>query len=122
MVTGVAPSISALIEFPADDDRRARRFWEGVLGVSLRERTAQEGEGWQAGAGELRVGVHERGAGPGDRFSLPYFAVADLAGALARVAELGGTVIHPGERFAVCRDSEGSPFGLGAEPLGSEPE
>jgi hypothetical protein len=26
---------------------------------------------------------------------------------------LGGAVIHPGERWAICRDSEGSPFGLG---------
>ncbi len=105
----------SLVEFPADDARRARRFWEGLLGLPLQERTAEEGEGWQSQGAEARIGVHERGAGPGDRFSLPYFAVADLAGALARVVELGGTVIHPGERFAVCRDSEGSPFGLEAE-------
>jgi len=25
-----------LIEFPADDPKRARRFWSGVLGVELR--------------------------------------------------------------------------------------
>lgn len=107
--------LSALVEFPADDAERARRFWEGVLGVSLHARGGEEGEGWVAGGGETRIGVHERGAGPGDRFSLPYLRVADLSGALARVAELGGMVIHPGERFAVCRDSEGSPFGLEAE-------
>ena len=36
-----------------------------------------------------------------------------------RVRELGGEVIHPGARWAVCRDSEGSPFGLAAtEPGG----
>jgi hypothetical protein len=28
------------------------------------------------------------------------------------VIALGGAVVHPGERWAVCRDSEGSPFGL----------
>jgi predicted enzyme related to lactoylglutathione lyase len=28
------------------------------------------------------------------------------------VVELGGDVVHPGERIAVCRDSEGNPFGL----------
>jgi hypothetical protein len=28
------------------------------------------------------------------------------------VRALGGSVVHPGERWAVCRDSEGSPFGL----------
>ena len=35
--------------------------------------------------------------------------------ALSRVTELGGSVIHPGERWAICRDSEGSPFALAAE-------
>ena len=29
-----------------------------------------------------------------------------------RIVELGGDVVHPGERFAICRDSEGNPFGL----------
>ena len=48
--------------------------------------------------------------------SLPYLTVPDLPAALARVVELGGDVIHPGERWAICRDSEGSPFGLGAAP------
>ena len=37
---------------------------------------------------------------------------ADLAATLERVVSLGGSVVHPGERFAICRDSEGSPFGL----------
>jgi hypothetical protein len=32
--------------------------------------------------------------------------------ALDRVVELGGSVVHPGERWSICRDSEGSPFGL----------
>jgi hypothetical protein len=38
--------------------------------------------------------------------------VDDLPGALARVPELGGTVIHPGDKWAICKDSEGSPFAL----------
>ena len=59
-------------------------------------------------------GVHERGRGPGDTFSLPYFEVDDLAAALEQVGSLGGTVIHPGERWAICKDSEGTPFGLAA--------
>jgi predicted enzyme related to lactoylglutathione lyase len=104
----------ALIEFPADDPERARRFWESLLGLDLRERAAEQGSGWQAGDQGVALGVHERGAGPGDRFSLPYFAVDDLPAALERVKTLGGTLIHPGEKFAVCRDSEGSPFGLSA--------
>jgi predicted enzyme related to lactoylglutathione lyase len=104
----------ALIEFPADDPERALRFWGGLLGAELAERADDEGSGWQTHASEPAVGVHERGRGPGDSFSLPYFEVADIAAALERVAELGGSVVHPGERWAICRDSEGSPFALSA--------
>ena len=105
-----------LIEFPADDADRARRFWQGVLGAELAPRTADAGSGWETEDGGLRLGVHERGPGPGDTASLPYFSVADIAVALERVSELGGSVIHPGERWAICRDSEGSPFALAATP------
>jgi predicted enzyme related to lactoylglutathione lyase len=103
-----------LIEFPADDPNRARRFWTGVLGVELVDRSGAEGEGWQTASGAPMLGVHERGKGPGDTHSLPYFEVDDVEAALQRVRELGGEVIHPGARWAVCRDSEGSPFGLAA--------
>ncbi len=102
----------SLVEFPADDPERARLFWEGLLGRPLAEREAEEGQGRQTRGDAVAVGVHERGRGPGDRVSLPYFAVADVSEALERVQELGGEVIHPGERWAICRDSEGSPFGL----------
>jgi predicted enzyme related to lactoylglutathione lyase len=101
-----------LIEFPADDADRARRFWSGLLGVELAERSDAEGRGWQTRGGALVLGIHERGAGPGDTASLPYFTVADMQAALERVTAVGGSVIHPGSRWAICRDSEGSPFGL----------
>ena len=107
-------------EFPADDPARARRFWSELLGGELRERSETEGRGWQTHASDTVVGVHERGTGPGDTVSLPYFAVNDLAAALQRVQELGGSVIHPGSRWAICRDSEGSPFGLAVEPVAAD--
>ena len=108
-------SLVALVEFPADDPERARRFWAGVLGTTLEPRVEEEeGEGWQTHDAAAALGLHPRGPGPGDRVSLPYFRVVDLPAALARVEELGGSIIHPGGRWAVCRDSEGSPFGLTA--------
>jgi predicted enzyme related to lactoylglutathione lyase len=105
-----------LIEFPADDPERARRFWQGVLGVDLTPRPVEAGSGWEAENDNLRLGVHHRGPGPGDTACLPYFTVAELDTTLERVRELGGSVIHPGDRWAVCRDSEGSPFALAAAP------
>jgi predicted enzyme related to lactoylglutathione lyase len=105
-----------LIEFPADDAERACRFWNGVLGAELAPRKGGEGAGWELDSDGLRLGVHERGPGPGDTAALPYLTVADLPDTLRRVEELGGSVIHPGERWAVCRDSEGSPFALAAGP------
>ncbi len=107
------------IEFPADDPERARRFWAGLLGVELQPREDGEGEGWQTHSDGPAVGVHARGRGPGDSFSLPYFAVSDVSEALERVQALGGSVVHPGERWAVCKDSEGTPFGLAQEPFGA---
>ena len=108
----MAVSVPSLVEFPADDTDRARRFWGGLLGAALEERRDGEGEGWQTRSKGPAVGVHARGKGPGDSFSLPYFEVADLAEALQRVEALGGSVIHPGNHWAICKDSEGSPFGL----------
>ena len=106
------PARPSLIEFPADDPERARRFWSELLQQPLQDRTQAQGRGWQTGGASVMVGVHERGRGPGDTASLPYFVVPDLGQALDEVRRLGGSVIHPGERFAICRDSEGSPFGL----------
>jgi predicted enzyme related to lactoylglutathione lyase len=100
-----------LIEFPADEPERARRFWTELLGVTLDPRAVGQGEGWQSRSTPA-IGIHERGRGPGDSYSLPYFPVDDLPGALAQVPELGGQVIHPGDTWAICKDSEGSPFAL----------
>jgi catechol 2,3-dioxygenase-like lactoylglutathione lyase family enzyme len=48
----------SLIEFPADDPERARRFWARFLEAELEARSEGEGEGWQTHAG----------AGPGIPF------------------------------------------------------
>src|SRR4051794_26572476 len=96
-------SFLKLVEFPADDAERARRFWSELLGAPLEERGDGEGEGWQTHSGAPAVGVHARGPGPGDTWSLPYFEVADVAAAVERVEALGGSVVHPGEESAICK-------------------
>ncbi len=106
------PIALASVEFPADDTERARRFWTELLGAELEARERREGEGWQTRGEAPVVGLHRRGRGPGDSYSLPYFQVTDIAEAMGRVRALGGSVIHPGESWAICKDSEGSPFGL----------
>src|SRR3954462_5010012 len=95
----------ALIEFPADEPERALRFWSELLDVKLEPREGAGGQGWQSRSELPLIGVHERGPRPCDTVSLPYFTVDDLRGALGLVEALGGTVIHPGETFAVCKDS-----------------
>jgi len=110
----VSGSSIRLVEFPADDPERARAFWTGLLGVALEPRDEDEGQGWQTHGDGAVLGVHPRGTGAGDRVSLPYFSIPDMDSALERVRRLGGEVIHAGERWSVCRDSEGSPFGLAA--------
>jgi predicted enzyme related to lactoylglutathione lyase len=119
IVRAVPRSSLSLIEFPADELERARDFWAELLGVELEERQDSEGEGWQTRSGAPAVGVHARGRGPGDSFSLPYFTMSNVAEALERVEALGGSVVHPGEKWAICKDSEGSPFGLTQESPGA---
>jgi predicted enzyme related to lactoylglutathione lyase len=111
---GVPRVSAALIEFPADDPERALRFWGELLGAPLEARSPAQGEGWQGNSEGAAVGVHARGRGPGDTAALPYFTVDDLPETLRQVERLGGSIVHPGDRWAICRDSEGSPFALAA--------
>jgi predicted enzyme related to lactoylglutathione lyase len=100
------------IEFPADEPERARRLWEELLDRRLEERVEREGSGHQTRGTGPRCRYPRARPRAGNTASLPYFAVADMALALERVRGLGGSVIHAGEAWSVCRDSEGTPFGL----------
>ena len=55
----------ALVEFPADDLERARRFWEGLLGEPFDEREEGEGRGWQTGTDGVAARVARAWAGTG---------------------------------------------------------
>jgi hypothetical protein len=60
-----------LIELPADEPERARRFWQELLKTTLESREPEDAYGWQAEYEGIVFGLHERGRGPDDRFSLP---------------------------------------------------
>ena len=109
-------------ELGVEGTEKGRAFYEGMFG--WRFEPSPSGEGFAIDAPNVRGGMHGDDAG-----ASPYifFAVDDLDAALARVRELGGTVeemdIDGDEasqarfgRFKLCRDDQGSPFGLHQPP------
>jgi predicted enzyme related to lactoylglutathione lyase len=109
-------------ELGVEDTEKGRAFYEGMFGWRFEQ--SPSGEGYAIEAPNVRAGLHGDDAG-----AAPYvfFAVDDLDAALARVRELGGTVeemdIDGDEasqarfgRFKLCRDDQGSPFGVHQPP------
>jgi uncharacterized protein len=103
------------------DVERGRHFYGGLLGWRFEEASG----GLVVSGGGVAGGIHG-----GDAGARPYvfFRVDDLDAALARVEELGGAREPAGEdhgdedqaarfgRFALCRDDQGSAFGLHEPP------
>jgi uncharacterized protein len=112
----------AFFEIGVQDPERGRAFYEGLLG--WRFEPGPSGEGFVIEAPNMPGGMHG-----GDPEAAPYlfFAVDDMDAALTRVRELGGSVeeadVEGDEesvarfgRFQLCRDDQGSPFGLHQKP------
>jgi uncharacterized protein len=112
----------AFFELGVEDVERGRAFYEGLFG--WRFETGPSGEGFTIGTGSVPGGIHG-----GDKGAAPYlfFRVEDMEAALERVRELGGTVegtdvegdeasVARWGRFKLCRDDQGSPFGLHQPP------
>ena len=111
-------------EIGVDDAERGRTFYEGVFG--WRFEPGPSGNGYMIFMPDGRGGIHG-----GDPAAPPYvfFAVEDIDAAMAQVVELGGVVeetdVEGDEesqarngRFKLCRDDQGSPFGLHQPPGG----
>ena len=116
------PGEPSFFEIGVEDTEKGRAFYEAMFGWSCEP--SPSGEGHAIGTPGLKGGMH--GGDPG---SAPYlfFAVDDIGAALARVRELGGSVddmdIEGDEdsqsrfgRFKLCRDDQGSPFGVHQPP------
>jgi uncharacterized protein len=112
----------AFFELGVEDADRGRAFYEELFG--WRFEPGPSGRGFAITAPNVPGGMHG-----GDRDAMPYvfFRVDDMDAALERVRELGGTVeefdvegdadsIARFGRFKLCRDNQGSHFGLHQRP------
>jgi predicted enzyme related to lactoylglutathione lyase len=111
----------AFFELGVQDDEKGRAFYGDLFGWDFRPGPNQ---GYEITTSGISGGIHG-----GDKGASPYlfFAVDDMDAATARVIELGGEVIDmdiEGDaeqqaktgRFKLCRDNQGSPFGLHQRP------
>jgi uncharacterized protein len=110
----------SFFELGVGDVERARDFYGSLFGWKF----VDQGEGASIETPNIRGGLHG-----GDAGASPYlfFRVDDLDAALARVRALGGEVgdYVGGEdpdtaasfgRFVLCKDDQGSSFGLHEPP------
>ncbi|MEW1551114.1 VOC family protein [Streptomyces tsukubensis] len=112
----------SFVELGVADADRARAFYGALLGWSFEPGGTGGGHAFRTPGGPGGIHGGDRGAGP-----YVFFRVDDLAAALARVAELGGSVDETDlsqddestarfGRFVLCHDDQGSPFGLHRPP------
>jgi predicted enzyme related to lactoylglutathione lyase len=112
----------SFFELGVGDAERGRAFYEALFGWEMEP--GPSGEGFTIATPAVPGGIHGN-----DPEASPYlfFRVDDIEAAAARVRELGGAVdeadIEGDEdsiarfgRFKLCRDDQGSPFGLHQPP------
>jgi uncharacterized protein len=115
----------AFFELGVDDTERGRAFYEALFRWKFE--TGPSGKGFVITAPNVLGGMHGSDAG-----AAPYvfFQVDEMEAALEHVRELGGEVeemdvegdeasIARFGRFKLCRDDQGSPFGLHQPPSAS---
>jgi uncharacterized protein len=111
----------SFFELGVEDAEKGRAFYEGLFGWTF-EAGPSGGGGWKIAAPNVPGGMHggEKGASP-----YVFFAVDDIDAAADRVRELGGEVEMDMDseetaaefgRFKICRDDQGSRFGLHQRP------
>ncbi|MGY4541675.1 putative enzyme related to lactoylglutathione lyase [Arthrobacter sp. UYNi723] len=111
----------AFLEIGVEDSERGRAIYGALFGGDFSPGPSDEG-GSIIGTPGIPGGLHG-----GDKGAVPYlfFRVDDMDAALARVRELGGSTDSaelgdedPAEygRFKLCKDDQGSTFGLHQPP------
>jgi uncharacterized protein len=112
----------AFFELGVEDPGRGRAFYEALFGWTFEP--GPTGAGFVLETGGVPGGMHG-----GDSGASPYvfFAVDDMEAAIQRVRDLGGEVdeievegdddaVARFGRFKLCRDDQGSRFGLHERP------
>ena len=112
----------SFFELGVGDTERGRAFFEGLFGWKFEP--GPSGSGFVITTPNVPGGMHG-----GDAGAAPYvfFEVEDMQMAITRVRELGGEVEETNAegdeastarfgRFKLCRDDQGSPFGLHEPP------
>ena len=112
----------AFFELGVDDVGKGRAFYEELFGWRFEPGTSDQG--FMIDTPGVPGGIHG-----GDTGAAPYvfFRVDDMEAALVRVRGLGGQVddldvegddesVARFGRFKLCRDDQGSPFGLHQPP------
>jgi predicted enzyme related to lactoylglutathione lyase len=113
----------SFVEIGVEDAAKGRVFYEGLFGWKFE--TGPTGQGFVISMPNVGGGIHggDSGASP-----LLFFRVEDIDAAVEKVSQLGGAVddidvegdadsIARFGRFKMCRDDQGSPFGLHQPPL-----
>lgn len=116
----------SFFELGAGDAEQARTFYSGLFGWSF-DPGPTDGGGFAIRTPNVPGGVHG-----GDAGASPYlfFRVDDIKTAEDRVRELGGTIddfdaegdeesVARFGHFRLCKDDQGSPFGLHQPPPGT---
>jgi predicted enzyme related to lactoylglutathione lyase len=115
----------SFFELGVRDAERGRAFYEALFG--WRMEPVPPGSGFAITTATTPGGIH---GGDPEASPLVFFRVDDIAAAIARVLELGGAieeVDHDDDdeasaarfgRFKLCRDDQGSAFGLHQPPVG----
>lgn len=116
------PGEPVFLEIGVQDPQRGKAFYGALFGWDFAPGSSGEG-GFMIGTPGIPGGMHG-----GDAGAAPYlfFHVDDMEAALATVRELGGDVEDADlsdegsaaeyGRFKLCRDDQGSPFGLHQPP------
>jgi hypothetical protein len=102
-------------EMPAKDTKRARDFYQSVLGWSFRPPMEGPFEYHMTEGVEPVMGIYQQQSG--EQGPIVYFVTDDIDGAAAKVRDSGGEAdekqpIPEMGWFARCKDTEGNPFSL----------